>query len=453
MKYSTIAGLLLSPVIAHASLTGYKGDVLYFTGDPQQGKQYEHYIHDGELLVENGYVVDTGTESAMQIKYHPDKIVDYSGKLISPGFIDTHVHFPQIEITASYGKQLLDWLNIYVFPTEMKFNVPDHAALFADKFIDELIDNGTTTALVFATSNPVSVDALFSKALSRNMRLISGKVLMDRNAPAPLLDSPETAYLESSLLIEKWKNKGRLGYAVTPRFAPTSSEAELAVAGRLLRDYPDVWLQTHLAENRQEVSWVKTLFPWSKSYLDVYRHFGLVTPKSVFAHSVHVSDADFQMMAHSHSSVAFCPLSNLFLGSGLFNLELSQKNRVIVGLGTDVGGGTSLSMLKVMGGAYNVTQLRKAFSDTPENILPLEPMENWYLATLGGAKALSLDHVIGSFTPGKEADFIVLDPQSNNQLKIRTSNNDSAESIIFAIEMMGDERTVEHTYIMGEKAK
>ncbi|SMG61830.1 guanine deaminase [Cedecea sp. NFIX57] len=198
---------------------------------------------------------------------------------------------------------------------------------------------------------------------------------------------------------------------------------------------------------------MKTLFPWSKSYLDVYRHYGLVTPKSFFAHSVHVSDADFQILATLHSSVAFCPLSNLFLGSGLFNLEQSQKNQVKTGLGTDVGGGTSLSMLKVMGGAYNVTQLRKAFTETPEKIRSLDPMENWYIATLGGARALSLDHVIGSFTPGKEADFIVINPQSDNALKIRTENSKSVESKIFAIEMMGDDRTIEHTYIMGEKVK
>ncbi|MGX5056915.1 guanine deaminase [Enterobacter asburiae] len=453
MKLGFFLGLLLSPLIAHAELTGYKGDILYFTGDPQQESHAEHYIHNGLLLVKDGYVIDTGTESEMLKKHKPAQIVDYSGKILSPGFIDTHVHYSQVEMTASYGKQLLDWLNNYVFPTEMKFSDPVHATLMADKFISDLLNNGTTTALIFATSNPVSVDALFNKAYDKNMRVISGKVLMDRNAPSPLLDTPETAYQQSKRLIEKWRNKGRLGYAVTPRFAPTSSDAELQVAGKLLREYPDVWMQTHLAENKQEVSWVKSLFPWSQSYLDVYRHYGLITRKSIFAHSVHLSDADFQMMAKGHGNVAFCPLSNLFLGSGLFNLGLSQANHVPTGLGTDVGGGTSLSMLKVMGAAYNVTQLRKAFSDAPENIQPLAPMENWYMATLGGARALSLDHVIGSFTPGKEADFIILNPQSESALKIRTDSSDSVESKIFAIEMMGDDRTVEHTYVMGKKVK
>jgi len=453
MKLRFFFGLLLFPLIAYAGLTGYKGDILYFTGDPQQEAHAMHYIHNGVLLVQDGYIVDTGTESTMLKKHDPDQIIDYSGKVISPGFIDTHVHYSQIEMTASYGKQLLDWLNNYVFPTEIKFSDPEHAALMADNFLNELLNNGTTTALIFATSNPVSVDALFSKAIDKNMRIISGKVLMDRNAPPPLLDTPETAYQQSKILIEKWRNKGRLGYAVTPRFAPTSSEAELQVVGRLLREYPDVWMQTHLAENKQEVSWVKSLFPWSQSYLDIYRHYGLITRKSVFAHSVHLSDADFQMMAKTHGNVAFCPLSNLFLGSGLFNLELSNKNHVLTGLGTDIGGGTSFSMLKVMGAAYNVTQLRKAFSDTPENIQPLHPMENWYMATLGGAKVLSLEHVIGSFTPGMEADFIVLNLQSEGALKIRINNSDSIESKIFAIEMMGDDRIVEHTYIMGKQFK
>ncbi|SMG62017.1 amidohydrolase family protein [Cedecea sp. NFIX57] len=227
MKHAFFASLLLAPFIAHASLTGYKGDILHFTGDPQEKIQSRHYIHNGLLLVKDGYIVDVGSSTAMQEKYHPDQIIDYSGKIISPGFVDTHVHLPQIEMTASYGKQLLDWLGDYVFPTEIKFSAPEHATIYAGKFIDELINNGTTTALVFATSDPVSVDALFSKALGKNMRLISGKVLMDRNAPAPLLDTPKTAYQQSKMLIEKWKNKGRLGYAVTPRFAPTSSEAEL----------------------------------------------------------------------------------------------------------------------------------------------------------------------------------------------------------------------------------
>lgn len=453
MKPGLLYGLLFSSFFVHAELIGYKGDVLYFTADPYQNDNAVHYFHNGILLVKDGYIVEAGPESHVLEKHHPDQVVNYSGKIISPGFIDTHVHFSQIEMTASHGKQLLGWLNNYVFPTEIKFNDPKYATLMADQFISGLLNNGTTTALIFPTSNPISVDALFNKALSKNMRIISGKVLMDRNAPPALLDTPETAYQQSKILIEKWKNKGRLGYAVTPRFAPTSSDAELQMAGKLLREYPNIWMQTHLAENKQEISWVQTLFPWSQSYLDVYRHYGLITSKSVFAHSVHLSDADFRMMAQGHGNVAFCPLSNLFLGSGLFNLGLSQKNNVLTGLGTDVGGGTSLSMLKVMGAAYNVTQLRKAFSDAPENIPSLSPMENWYMATLGGAKALSLDSVIGSFMPGKEADFIILDPQSEGVLKIRTDRSESIESKIFALEIMGDDRTVKHTYIMGKKVK
>jgi guanine deaminase len=448
-----ILGLLVLSSAVQARVVEYEGDILYFTGDPHQDEHAVQYIPDGGLLVEDGYVINTGKAIALKDRYHPDRIIDYRGKIISPGFVDTHVHYSQVEMTASYGKQLLGWLNDYVFPAEMKFSDPAHASRMAKIFLHELLNNGTTTAMVFATSNPISVDALFQEALVRNMRIISGKVLMDRNAPQPLLDTPETAYQHSKALIEKWGNKGRLGYAVTPRFAPTSSDAELKVAGQLLREYPDVWMQTHLAENQQEMSWVRSLFPHRLSYLDIYRYYGLITRKSVFAHSVHLSGEDFGELAKGQGNVAFCPLSNLFLGSGLFNLQLSREHQIQVGLGTDVGGGTSLSMLKVMGAAYNVTQLRKAFSHKPDDVPPLDPMENWYMATLGGAKVLALENVIGSFSRGKEADFIVLDPHSNPLLQIRTTGAASITSTLFALEMMGDEGSVMHTYLMGEKVK
>lgn len=453
MKRILMLGLLMLSSAGQARLIEYEGSLLYFTGDPHQDEHAAHYIVDGGLLVKGGYIVNAGHAASLKARYHPEQIVDYRGKIISPGFVDTHVHYSQIEMTASYGKQLLGWLNDYVFPTEMKFSDPAHASRIAKIFLHELLNNGTTTAMVFATSNPVSVDALFQEALVRNMRIISGKVLMDRNAPQPLLDTPETAYQHSKALIEKWSNKGRLGYAVTPRFAPTSSDEELRVAGRLLREYPGVWMQTHLAENQQEMAWVKLLFPRHLSYLDVYRDYGLITPKSMFAHAVHLTSEDFGELVKGQGNVAFCPLSNLFLGSGLFNLQLSREHQVPVGLGTDVGGGTSLSMLKVMGGAYNVTQLRKAFSHKPESVPPLDPLENWYMATLGGAKALSLEHVIGSFLPGREADFIVLDPHSNPLLQIHTGEARTLTSTLFALEMMGDEHSVMHTYLMGEKVK
>lgn len=316
-----------------------------------------------------------------------------------------------------------------------------------------MVNNGTTTALVFATVDPRSVDAFFNVAYQRNMRMISGKVLMDRNAPDYLLDTPDSAYKDSKMLIEKWHNKGRLKYAVTPRFAPTSTESELAVAGELLKEYPDVYMHTHLAENNQEVEWVHQLFPWARSYLDVYDHYGLVTKHSVFAHSIHIDTADYNVLSKKGSSIAFCPTSNLFLGSGLFNLDEANKYDINVGLGTDVGAGTSFSLLQTMNEAYKVTQMRKAFTNNPDGVKPLDPFEELYLATLGGARALSLDNYIGSFATGKEADFVVLNPQSTPLLKLRESKATTLRDQLFAIEILGDDRTVEHTYIMGKKAK
>lgn len=446
-------GLICLPFLSQASVIGYKGDILFFTDDPTRSADAVNYYPDGVLLVQDGHVLDAGKFDIIKSKYNVDKVVDYTGKIITPGFIDLHVHYPQMEMTGKYGKQLIDWLNEYTFPTEEKYGNYDYASRMSDAFLNALTDNGTTTALVFATSNVVSVDAFFDRALKKNMRMISGKVLMDRNAPAPLLDTPETAYSESRALIEKWHNKGRLGYAVTPRFAPTSTEDELMVAGKLLKEFPDVYLQTHLSENKQEVAWVKQLFPWSRSYLDVYNHYGLVTKKSIFAHSIHLDEEDYHLLGRNKASVAFCPTSNMFLGSGLFNIDKMKDSGVGTGLGTDVGAGTSLSLLQTMGAAYKVNQLRKAFADNPDAISPLTPIENFYLATLGGARALSLDNVIGSFLPGMEADFIVLNPASGQLLSLREGNSTSIDDRLFAMEVLGDDRTVEHTYIMGKMMK
>lgn len=436
-----------------SSITGYRGEILFFTGDYLSDKSaYKHYS-DGILLVENGKIV--GAENYSE-PHHPSalkEIIDYRDKIILPGFIDTHVHYTQTEMLASYGKQLLDWLNKDVFPTEMRFANEEHARQIASFFLDQLIANGTTTALVFAATYPQSVDAFFAEADKRNMRMIAGKVMMDRNAPEGLLDTPENARRDSEALIKKWHNKGRLLYAITPRFAPTSSQEELQVAGDLVRKYKDVYLHTHIAENKQELDWVKSLYPGSKSYLDVYNQHGLLTPRSVFAHAVYLQSEDFDLLAKHDSAVAFCPMSNLFLGSGLFNFSLAEKSGVKVGLGTDMGGGNDLSILRTMSEAYKVTMLRKAYSATPDKVNPIDPLENIYLATLGGARALDLDTKIGSFLPGREADFIVLDTGSKSLLKLRVAQTSHLEDKLFAIEMLGDDRTILHTYIMGKKVK
>lgn len=453
-KIILLLGISIAPTVAVADqITGYRGDILYFTDNPAKSVSAYKYYPNGILYVQDGKVVIAGDYTQLKNKYKQAMIIDYSGKLIVPGFVDAHVHYPQTEMIASYGAQLLDWLNTYTFPTESQFSDYAYANKVANFFLDQLINNGTTTALVFATVDPTSVDAFFNAAYQKNMRMISGKVLMDRNAPGYLTDTPASAYNDSKMLIEKWDNKGRLKYAVTPRFAPTSSESELEAAGRLLKEYPDVYMQTHLAENNQEVKWVHELFPWSRSYLDVYDHYGLVTKHSVFAHSIHIDATDYDIISKKGASIAFCPTSNLFLGSGLFDLDEANKYNVNVGLGTDVGAGTSLSIIQTMNEAYKVTQLRKAFTDHPESVTALDPFEDLYLATLGGARALSLEQYIGSFSSGKEADFVVLNPQSTPLLKLRESKAITLKDRLFAIEILGDDRTVEHTYIMGKKAK
>jgi len=403
------------------------------------------YFEDGLLIVEGGVVVAAGDASVLLPQLDASvSVTDYAGKIIVPGFIDCHVHFPQLDIIASYGEQLLDWLNRYAYPVEAEFADEAHAREVAGVFLDELLINGTTTALVFGTVHAHSADAIFEAAEARGMRLIAGKVLMDSNCPVELQDDPVSAYADSKALIERWHGKGRLGYAITPRFALTSSEEQLAAAGRLAAEYPDVWMHTHLAENTDEVEEIARQFPDSRSYLDVYDHFGLLRERSVFAHCLHMDDKDRLCMAEKGGAAAFCPTSNLFLGSGLFDLHAMWQADVPVGLGTDVGGGTSLSMLKTASEAYKVLHLQ-------DQALPAASA--LYLATLGAAEALYLDDKIGNFEPGMEADFVVLDPAGTSLSKRRTDITSSIEETLFAITMLGDERHVAATYVAGTKAR
>ena len=456
MYRSTLGALcfFLGIISAQAGeMVGYRGGVLYFTDNPAKTQDAYRYFEDGVLYVESGRVLEAGNYRDLRSKYVAARIVDYSGRLIIPGFIDTHVHYPQSEMMAAYGDQLLDWLNNYTFPTERQFSDPAYASKIAKLFLDQAISNGTTTALVFATVSPASVDAFFAESEKRKLRMISGKVLMDRNAPDNLRDTPESGYEQSKALIEKWHNKGRLSYAVTPRFAPTSTPEQLALAGKLVNEYPGVYVHTHVAENKAEVAWVQELFPESRSYLDVYDHYGLVTSHSVFAHGIYLNQQDMSVLSSKGGSIAFCPTSNLFLGSGLFNLAAANQANVKVGLGTDIGAGTSLSILETMNEAYKATQLRKAFADDPSSVKPLDPMQSLYLATLGGARALSLDDKIGGFKPGMEADFLVLGSGTTPLLDARVKNSATIVDKVFAFEIMGDDRSVEHVYVMGVKAK
>ncbi|HEX8601782.1 MAG TPA: guanine deaminase [Pseudoduganella sp.] len=430
----------------------YRASVLHFTGDPSApGQSYEYY-EDGVLLVgADGKVKAVGPAGTVLANNQNVQVVDYRGRLIVPGFIDSHVHYPQTEMIGSFGEQLLEWLNTYTFPTEKQFGNKEYARGVAKTFVNELVKNGTTTALVMATVHPESVDALFEEAATRNMRIIAGKVMMDRNAPDYLLDTPATSYADSKTLIQRWHKRGRALYAVTPRFAPTSTPEQLTAAGKLLQEYPDVYMHTHLSENKGEIAWVQELFPSSNGYLDVYNGFGLSRKRSVYAHGVHLRDDEFASLASTGSAIAFCPTSNLFLGSGLFDLQAAEKHGVKVGLGTDVGAGTSFSALRTMGEAYKVIQLHKAFTDNPADKKPLTALKSFYLSTLGAAKALDLDDKIGSFRAGNEADFVVLNPNATELLKFRSARATSLEEKLFVLQTLGDDRTVERTYIMGKR--
>ena len=402
------------------------------------------FFEDGLLITEDGCVVDVG-DAADLLAANPELPVEaFPDCLIVPGLIDCHVHFPQIDIIASYGDQLLDWLNRYAYPAEARYADSGHADAAADFFLDELLKNGTTTAAVFATVHPTSVDAIFKAAEARDMRLIAGKVLMDRNCPEELSDDPVSAYEDSRDLIERWHGKGRLGYAITPRFALTSSEEQLEAAGRLASEFPDTWVHTHLAENRQEIAAVAKDFSWSKSYLDVYDHFGLLRERSVFAHCLHLDDKDRKRMSEQGCAAAFCPSSNLFLGSGLYDLRTMSEASIRTGLATDVGGGTSLSMLRTMGEAYKVLQLQQ------QNLPAARAL---YLATLGAAEALRLDDKIGNLLPGKEADFIVLDPHGTDLSARRLAEHNAPEEMLFALTMLADERNISATYLRGRRTQ
>jgi guanine deaminase len=344
---------------------------------------------------------------------------------------------------AAYGEQLLEWLENYTFPTEREFADPHKARQVAELFLDELLRNGTTTALAIATVHKASVDAFFTAARTRRMRMICGKVLMDRNAPAYLVDTPQSGYDDSKALIERWHGKGRLRYAVTPRFAPTCSDAQLTKAGQLMQEHPDIYLHTHLAENLDEVKWVRKLFPQCSGYLNVYDHFGLLGPRSIFAHCIHLDDQEFALLHRTRSNIAFCPTSNLFLGSGLFNLSMAQDNRVNVGFGTDTGAGTSFSLLQTINEAYKTQQLRGH---------PLSPLKSLYLATLGGARTLDLHSEIGNFKAGKEADFVVLDYRSTPMLALRLERCTRLADKLFVLAILGDDRAVKATYVLGKEA-
>lgn len=417
-------------------------DIVKTVEQPEEIESHLRFIEDGLMLLRSGKVEWFGTwQEGKHLIPEGIRVRDYSGKMIVPGFVDTHIHYPQSEMVGAYGEQLLEWLNKHTFPAERRYNDIEYAREMSAFFIKQLLRNGTTTALVFGTVHPESVDALFEAAHNINMRMIAGKVMMDRNAPDYLLDTAETSYSQSKALIERWHHNGRLLYAITPRFAPTSTPEQLAMAQRLREEYPDTYLHTHLCENKDEIEWVKALYPERKGYLDVYHHYGLTGKNSVFAHCVHLEEPEWDCLRDTGSSIAFCPTSNLYLGSGLFNLRKAWHKQIKVGMGTDIGAGTTFNMLQTLNEAYKVMQLQG---------WRMSAYEAFYLATLGGAKALGLDDIIGNFNIGKEADFVVLEPTATPLQQLRYDNSVTLMDKLFVMMTLGDDRSIYRTYVDGQ---
>jgi guanine deaminase len=426
------------------SRQAYRAALAHALADPaREGADAVVHHPDGLLVVEDGHVAAFGAYVDIAPTLGDTPVTTLPGRLISPGFVDAHVHYPQVDVMAAWGAQLLDWLHTHTFPAELAFADRAHADATAAFFLDQLLANGTTSALVFCTVHKGSVDALFEAALARDMRLVAGKVLMDRGAPAGLTDTVESGRAETEALIRAWRGRGRLGYAVTPRFAVTSSDAQLAMAGEVAAAHPDVLVHTHMSENLDEIAEVGRLFPGARDYLDVYDRYGLAGRRSVFAHCVHSADDALGRMAAMGASAAFCPSSNLLLGSGLFSLKQACGCGVNTALGTDVGGGGSFSMLSMMGEAYKVGQLRG------DN---LDPLQAFHLATLAGAKALHIDDKVGNLAPGKEADFLVLDLAATPLLARRTAAARSLAETLFILSVLADDRAVEATYLAGRLA-
>jgi guanine deaminase len=428
------------------AIKALRGAALSFRGNPFQEPAEACISHhkDALILMEGGKIKAAGPYAELADSLPEDVVpVHYPDALICTGFIDTHVHYPQVQMIGAYGSQLLEWLEKYTFVAEQQFADKDHARVGAKVFLRELLRGGTTTAAVYCTVHPHSVDAFFEESARFNTRMIAGKVLMDRNAPQSLLDTAERGYTESKALIARWHGRGRQLYCVTPRFAPTCSEAQLDAAGTLLREHEGLFMQTHLSENPAEVDWVMKLFPERSNYLDVYAHAGLAGKRSIFGHAVHLSEEEFCTCHQTGAALAHCPTSNLFLGSGLFRLfdAVDPRRPVRVGLGTDVGGGTSLSQLQSLNEAYKIAALR---GDR------LNAIQAFYLATLGSAHCLYLDDRLGKIEAGYEADLCILDPKATPLMAYRSNYCDSLEEVLFMLMTLGDDRAVRATYVAGE---
>lgn len=421
------------------------GQVLRFAADPFRAAATEAVQVDsaGGVLIEDGLIVAVGSAAALREDHPQAEVVDHGRHLVCPGFIDAHAHYPQTAMIASWGKRLIDWLNIYTFPEEMRFADPDYAAMIAARYLDLTAACGTTTVASYCTIHPGSVTALFAEAAARGQRIVAGKTCMDRDtAPEGLRDTAQSAYDDSKALLEAWHGKGRAGYAITPRFSPTSTPQQLEALGALWAEHPDCLMQTHLSEQTDEIAWVRSLYPEARDYLDTYERFGLLGERGLYGHAIHLEPREIARLAEVGAALVHCPTSNTFIGSGLFDMSLAA--RLPVGLATDTGGGSSFSMLRTMAASYEVGQLSG-------NVLHAAQL--LWLATAGSARALHLSDKVGSLAPGMEADICVLDLASTPAIAQRAAEADDIWEAIFPTIMMGDDRAVAEVWIGGRRVK
>jgi len=434
-------------------MKAYRASMLWFA--PNDGAEPRaQFEEDGLLVVAPNprgvqVVQAIGAWSALSPKYPDLTVEQLPGRIIAPGFVDMHVHYPQTNVIGSPADGLLPWLENYTFPEEKRFESPEYSAQAAAFFVSELLRNGVTSALAFATSHPQSVDALFEVAQDKGMRMITGMCLMDRNAPADLLNQPGAgtsatvqSLRDTEALIQRWHGKDRLGYAITPRFSPTCTDAQLHGAGELAEQYSDVWIQSHVAENHDEIRWAAELFPKSRSYLSSYGDFGLLRPRAVYAHCIHLDSEDRALMRGTGTSAAVCPTSNLFLGSGFFDYVEADRAGLMYGLASDVGGGTSFSPFQTMLAAYYVGREGQA-----KKGLSLSPQHLWWQHTAGAARAMGLEGVVGNLLPGCEADFVVINPKATPLLARRTALASNLDQLLFSLIVLGDDRLIERTSI------
>jgi guanine deaminase len=419
------------------------GQTLGFVANPFETPIEEAVRHErrGAVLVRDGIVAAVGQADTLRALHPLARVVDYGNGLIMAGFVDAHVHYPQTAMIASWGKRLIDWLNSYTFPEEMRFSSPSYAAEIANRYLDLTRSHGTTTMVSYCTIHPASVDAFFQAAQDRGQRVVAGKTCMDRNAPDELRDTAQSAYDDSKRLLETWHGVDRLSYAITPRFSPTSTPDQLDALGMLWGEHPECLMQTHLSEQTDEIEWVMGLFPNARDYLDTYEQFGLLGGRGLYGHAIHLTDRERARLKEVGAGLIHCPTSNTFIGSGLFDMAGLMAEGQRVGLATDTGGGSSFSMLRTMAAAYEIGQLRHN---------PLHAAQLLWLATQGSARSIHMDDKIGNLAPGLEADLVVLDLASTEAIAQRSNRAEDIWEAIFPTIMMGDDRAVRAVWINGK---